>query len=316
MSKKRKGIVIKSTGSIYAIRTDNGETIHCKLKGQFRIHGIKTTNPIAVGDYVFFIKEEHQNIGLITDIEHRKNYIIRKSTNLSRISHILAANIDRVFLIVSLSHPRTPLGFIDRFLTAAEAFRIESIIVFNKIDIYGDKEKEELKLLKKIYEKIGYTCISTSCVTAKGIKELKQLMKNKVSFFGGISGVGKSTIINSIDSNLKLKIGDISEYYKKGKHTTTFVEMFDLSFGGYIIDSPGIKEFGLIQYTKEEVSHYFPEMLRLLPACKFNNCTHTHEPECAIKDAVEKGEIAYSRYKNYIAIIEHEDIELKEWMLK
>ena len=215
MSAKRKGIVTKSTGNIYTVRTDNNEIIYCNLKGQFRIHGIKTTNPIAVGDHILFIKDKDQDMGLITDIKERKNYITRKSTNLSRISHILAANIDRFFLIVSLSQPRTPLGFIDRFLTAAEAFRIESIIVFNKIDIYNKKEMEELKQLKSLYEKIGYTCVNMSNTTGEGVEEVKALMQNKTSFIGGISGVGKSTIINSVDSSLNLKIGDISEYYKK-----------------------------------------------------------------------------------------------------
>ncbi len=316
MSEKQKGIVVKSTGNLYRVRTNENQLIDCSLKGQFRIHGIKTTNPIAVGDHVLFIRDPKQEYGLITDIEERKNYITRKSINLSHISHILAANIDRVFLIVSINNPRTPLGFMDRFLTAAESFRIETILVFNKLDIYQNQELQQLKTWKDLYEKIGYTCLSISALTHQGLNELKDLMKDNVSFFGGQSGVGKSTIINAVDNNLHLHVGVISDSYKKGKHTTTFAEMFPLSFGGYIIDSPGIKEFGLIEFEKEEVSHYFPEMLRLLPACKFSNCTHTHEPQCAVKEALEKGEIAPSRYQNYISIIENEDIDLKDWMLK
>ena len=316
MSEKQKGIVIKSTGNLYHVRAEDGGIITCTLKGQFRIHGIKTTNPIAVGDHVLFIKEPQQPHGLICDIEERKNYITRKSINLSRISHILAANIDSFFLVVSISNPRTPLGFIDRFLTAAESFRIESTLVFNKTDVYSEEDFELLEKLQDLYRGIGYTCLSVSALSKEGLDALQSCMQDKVSFFGGQSGVGKSTIINALDSNLQLTVGNLSEYYKKGKHTTTFAEMFELAFGGYIIDSPGIKEFGLIEYTREEVTHYFPEMLRLLPFCKFKNCTHTHEPQCAVKEAVEKGEIAASRYRNYISIIDNEDIDIKDWMLK
>ena len=316
MVDKFKGVVIKSTGNLYHVRLSTGKMIACKLKGQFRIHGIKTTNPVAVGDIVDFIKEEKQAYGLITCIEERKNYISRKSINLSHISHILAANIDNLFLIVSLCEPHTPLGFIDRFLTAAESFRIESMLVFNKTDIYKNADFKLLEKMTTLYEKVGYSCLSISAKEKKGLESLQAAMQNKVSLFGGQSGVGKSTIINTLDSSLRLQVGDISSYHKQGKHTTTFAEMFELSFGGFIIDTPGIKEFGLIQYEKEEVSHYFPEMLRLLSQCKFSNCTHTHEPQCAVKEAVEKGDIALSRYQNYISIIENEDIELKDWMLK
>ena len=316
MLDKQKGVVTKSTGNLYRIRTEDNQIIECKLKGQFRIHGIKTTNPVAVGDHVCFIREKKQVYGLITDIEERKNYITRKSINLSHISHILAANIDRVFLIISINYPQTPLGFIDRFLTAAESFRIKTVLVFTKIDLYNKEEYIQLNEWKTLYEQIGYSCLSVSALTKEGLDNLKEMMQNNVSFFGGQSGVGKSTLINALDQNLHLQVGDISNFYKKGKHTTTFAEMFTLSFGGYIIDTPGIKEFGLIQYEKEEVTHYFPEMLRLLPQCKFNNCTHTHEPNCAVKKALEEGKIAYSRYRNYISIIENEDIDLKDWMLK
>lgn len=316
MAPKYKGIVIKSTGNLYTVRLESGEIIHCKLKGNFRIKGIKTTNPIAVGDRVQFVKEEKEAYGLIETIEERKNYIARKSINLSHITHLLAANIDSVFLIVSICEPRTPLGFIDRFLTAAESFRINTTLVFNKIDLYDNEATQRMNQLQTIYRDIGYPCLSVSATKKQGLDQLQQAMQNKTSLFGGQSGVGKSTIINALDSSLQLKIGDISSYNNKGKHTTTFAEMFELSFGGFIIDTPGIKEFGLIEYQKEEVTHYFPEMLRLLPHCKFKNCTHTHEPHCAVKTAFEKGEIALSRYQNYISIIENEDIDIKDWMLK
>jgi ribosome biogenesis GTPase len=316
MSQTYRGIVTKTTGSLYSVRMPNGEIISCKLKGNFRIKGIKTTNPIAVGDDVNFIKEEKEAYGLIIAIEERKNYIARKSINLSRITHLLAANIDKLYLIISLYEPRTPLGFIDRFLTAAESFRINTTLLFNKIDIYDKPALQALTQMQKMYRNIGYPCLSISASKKQGLDALKEDMLRKVCLFGGQSGVGKSTIINALDNTLQLKIGDISSYHNKGKHTTTFAEMFELSFGSFIIDTPGIKEFGLIDYEKEEVTHYFPEMLKLLPQCKFKNCTHTHEPQCAVKKAVEKGEIAMSRYHNYISIIENEDIDLKNWMLR
>jgi ribosome biogenesis GTPase len=277
---------------------------------------IKITNPVAVGDNVLFTQDNQQGYGMITDIKERKNYICRKSINLSKISHIIAANIDCVFLIISLKDPRTPLGFIDRFLVATESFRIKTILLFNKTDLYDPQTQKNHLYLQNMYTNIGYECLSTSAVTKEGIDKLKLKMQNNISLFGGQSGVGKSSIINLLDSNLQLKIGNISDYNSKGKHTTTFAEMFELSFGGFIIDTPGIKEFGLIQYKKEEISHYFPEMLRLLPACKFNNCTHTHEPSCRVKQALEKGEIAPSRYQNYLDIIQNEDINLKDWMME
>ncbi len=313
---KEEGLVIKSTGSFYLVRGQNGSIITCKLRGKFRIQGIKTTNPIAVGDKVLFIREDKQEYGFITDIKPRKNFIYRKSVNLSKISHIIAANIDCAFLVISLIEPRTPLGFIDRFLVASESFGIRTILVFNKIDLYNADLEQLQERLQKMYSGIGYECISTSIVNGTGMEILKSEMKGKVSLFSGQSGVGKSSIINYLEPGLQLKIGDISDYNNKGKHTTTFAEMFELSFGGFIIDTPGIKEFGLIRYKKEEVSHYFPEMLKLLPECKFNNCTHTHEPGCAIKEAWEEGKIADSRYQNYLGIIHDEDIDLKDWMLE
>jgi ribosome biogenesis GTPase len=314
VNKKEEGLVIKSTGSHYLVRMQDACIIACKLRGKFRLQGIKTTNPITVGDIVFF--ERQQNYGFITEIRERKNYIYRKSTNLSKITHIIASNIDTAFLVVSMVEPRTPLGFIDRFLVAAESFRIKTILIFNKIDLYNTEIQQKCQQWQQWYENIGYECISTSTVTGQGMDLLKEKMQNNVSLFSGQSGVGKSSIINVLEPNLQLKTSNVSDYNNKGKHTTTFAEMFELSFGGFIIDTPGIKEFGLIQYRKEEVSHYFPEMLKLLSLCRFNNCTHTHEPYCAVKQALEEDKIAQSRYINYLSIIENEDIDTKDWMLE
>ena len=316
MNCKAEGLVVKSTGSSYWVRTEDNQQIVCKLRGNFRIKGIKNTNPIAVGDNVCFVKEDKLEYGFITEIKERKNYIYRKSINLSKITHIIATNIDCAFLVISIPEPRTPLGFIDRFLVAAESFRIPTKIIFNKIDLYDAKCKEIHAKFTKLYTQAGYECIETSVVNKKGMDCLKQAMQDKISLFCGQSGVGKSSIINVLEEGLNLKIGTLSNYNNKGKHTTTFAEMFPLSFGGFIIDTPGIKEFGLIQYEKEEVSHYFPEMLQLLHQCKFSNCTHTHEPECTVKQALEEGKIAPSRYQNYLSIIHNEDILLKDWMLE
>ena len=316
MSNREEGLVLKSTGSSYLVRTKDNEVVTCKLRGNFRIKGIKSTNPIAVGDGVFFVKENQAEQGFIVDIQERKNYISRKSINLSKITHILAANMDTAFLVVSMAEPRTPLGFIDRFLVAAESFRIPTKIIFNKTDLYDAKCRKIHDGLSRLYTEIGYECMETSVVSKKGMDGLKDAMQGKISLFCGQSGVGKSSIINVLEEGLCLKMGDLSRYNNKGKHTTTFAEMFPLSFGGFIIDTPGIKEFGLIQYEKEEVSHYFPEMLQRLHQCKFSNCTHTHEPECAVKQALEEGKIAQSRYLNYLSIIHNEDIQLKDWMLE
>ena len=316
MSNKEEGLVIKSTGSLYLVRSQDARIVACKLRGKFRVKGIKTTNPVTVGDIVTFEQDNRQNYGIITDIGTRKNYICRKSINLSKISHIIASNIDVAFLIISMVEPRTPLGFIDRFLVAAESFRIKTILIFNKIDLYNSKIQEACQKWQDLYNRVGYEFITTSAVTEQGMDILKQKMQGQVSLFSGQSGVGKSSIINVLEPNLQLKTAHVSDYNSKGKHTTTFAEMFELSFGGFIIDTPGIKEFGLIQYKKEEVSHYFPEMLQLLDQCKFSNCTHTHEPECAVKQALEGGKIASTRYQNYLNIIQNEDIELKDWMLE
>ncbi|MCB9336228.1 MAG: ribosome small subunit-dependent GTPase A [Flavobacteriales bacterium] len=296
-----KGIVIKSTGSWYTVRLENGEKVEARILGKFRLSGIRTTNPVAVGDVVCTKKDDSGTV-VINGIDERKNYIIRKSINLSKRSHILAANIDQAILVVTLAQPQTFTGFIDRFLVSAEAYHIPTIILFNKVDIYNEDELEKLKDLKKVYSQIGYQCIEVSATENINIDKVKELMKNKTSMVSGHSGVGKSTLLNCIEPDLNLKTSEISESHLQGKHTTTFAEMFELSFGGYIIDTPGVKAFGLIDFDKNELSHYFLEMRERLNDCQFNNCQHINEPKCAIKEAVAKGEIAEFRYNNYLSM--------------
>ncbi len=308
----KKGIVIKSTGSWYTVKTEDGNQIECKIKGNLRLKGIRSTNPIAVGDYVEFTEPNtednwKQTIGLIHKIETRKNYIIRKASNLSKESHIIAANIDQAFLIVTIQFPVTTTTFIDRFLVSAGAYRIPCHLIFNKIDLYDEELTHQMDSLIKVYEKIGYTCLKVSAQDNWGIEELKRMMHGKFNVFSGHSGVGKTTIINSIQPGADLKTGEISNAHFLGKHTTTYSEMFELEFGGYIIDTPGIKGFGMLEMSKEEISHYFPEMFNLLSDCLYYNCTHTHEPNCAVKNAVENGEIAISRYNSYLGMLENEE---------
>ncbi|MCO6499380.1 MAG: ribosome small subunit-dependent GTPase A [Vicingus serpentipes] len=303
-----KGVVIKSTGSWYSVRTENGEQVEARIKGKFRLQGIRTTNPIAVGDNVTLSKEEDGK-AVISEIAPRKNYIIRKSINLSKRSHIIASNIDQAILLVTLTQPKTYTAFIDRFLVTAEAYHIPTVIVFNKTDLYSDSEKKELTFLIKTYEKIGYRCITISATKNENITAVKEIMKNKVSMISGHSGVGKTTLLNTIEPNLKLKTNTISEMHKAGKHTTTFAEMFPLSFGGYIIDTPGIKAFGLIDFDKAELSHYFLEMRQRLTNCQFHNCLHINEPKCAIKDAVANQEIEEFRYLNYLSMYNDDEEE-------
>lgn len=304
-----KGIVIKSTGLWYTVLTDDGKRIECRMKGRFRTKGIKSTNPIAVGDRVEVEPEANEEKGVITIIEERKNYIVRRSINLSKQTHIIAANIDQAFLIATLINPKTSLGFMDRFLATAESFRIPVIIVFNKLDIYNDKEKEELKNLMKMYSNIGYICYAISTFNNTDVAFLKSLMKDKVNLLSGHSGVGKSTFINALEPGLNLKVSKISDTHNKGTHTTTFAEMFELSTGGFIIDTPGIKELGITEMQKEELSHYFPEMRALLNECRFDNCLHLNEPNCAVIKAVENGEIAESRYRSYLSIMQSEELK-------
>jgi ribosome biogenesis GTPase len=302
-----KGMVTKSTGSWYTVYTQAGEKIDCRLKGKFRLKGIKSTNPVAVGDHVNFEYEDGKETGVINQIFDRKNYIIRKSVNLSKQTHIIAANIDIAFLLVTIDNPPTFTGFIDRFLATAEAYNIKAILLFNKLDIYTDDELEKLATLDATYTKIGYKCIAISATKNIGIDEVKELMKDKTTMFSGHSGVGKSTLINAIEPNLNLKTKEVSKQHKQGMHTTTFAEMFELSFGGFIIDTPGIKGFGVVDFKPEEITDYFPEFFKLKSKCKYNNCLHINEPNCAIKEALETGEIEYSRYNSYLQMVEGDE---------
>jgi len=303
------GIVYKSTGSWYTVKANDGTFYECRIKGKFRIKGIKSTNPIAVGDEVDFSLETKNNTqtGVITDIRERTNYIVRKSVNLSKQTHIIASNIDQVFLLVTINNPPTFTSFIDRFLVTAEAYSITTIILFNKIDEYDEELHGQVKELRKIYEDIGYTCLEISAKRGVQIDAVKELIQGKTSIFAGHSGVGKSTLVNAIQPALNLKTKAISQQHKQGQHTTTFAEMFDLDFDAKIIDTPGIKGFGVVDMEKEEVGDYFPEFFKLKQDCKFNNCLHIKEPKCAVKKALEANEISHSRYKSYLQILEGEE---------
>jgi len=303
------GIVYKSTGSWYYVKADSGQFYECRIKGKFRIKGIKSTNPIAVGDRVHFEVETigDDTIGIIHKIDDRKNYIIRKSVNLSKQTHIIASNLDQAFLLITLNNPPTHTIFIDRFLVTAEAYHIPAILVFNKIDTYTDEERDEVKFLAALYREIGYTCIGISAVTGENVDTIKDWMEGKTSMFSGHSGVGKSTLVNAIDPNLNLKTAQISEQHLQGQHTTTFAEMYDMDFGARIIDTPGIKGFGIVDMVPAEIGNYFPELFKLKQDCKFNNCLHLDEPKCAVKDALEAGSIAWSRYRSYVQMVAGDD---------
>jgi len=304
-----EGVVYKSTGSWYWVKSANGLFHQCRIKGKFRIKGIKSTNPIAVGDVVEFDLEKKgdEEIGVIKKIQERKNYIVRKSVNLSKQTHIIASNIDQVFLLITINNPPTLTTFIDRFLATAEAYSIKAILVFNKIDTYEIEEKAEILYLKDIYEPIGYECIEVSSTNGINVDKIKELMKGKVSMFSGHSGVGKTTLVNAIEPSLDLKTKEISDQHKQGQHTTTFAEMFDLSFDAKIIDTPGIKGFGVVDMGKEELGDYFPEFFALKSHCKFHNCIHIKEPQCAVKTALDEEIISWSRYKSYLQILEGEE---------
>jgi ribosome biogenesis GTPase / thiamine phosphate phosphatase len=306
----KKGLVIKSTGSWYIVKDDEGTLFECKIKGKLRIKDLKTTNPVAIGDIVAF---EHlakdnvsrkMNLGIIISVDERKNYIIRKSQNLSKQAHIIAANVDQAFLVATVSYPVTTTTFMDRYLASAEAYRIPVIMVFNKTDRYDDEQMAVLTEWTGIYQKIGYPCIHTSMVNNSGIAELTELMRGKISVFNGHSGVGKTTIINTVQPGLNLRTSEISDSHERGKHTTTHSELFELDFGGYIIDTPGIKAFGMLEMDSWEISHYFKEIFKISSLCQYNNCSHTHEPGCAVKNAVENGGISESRYISYIGMLE------------
>ncbi|MCQ2309459.1 MAG: ribosome small subunit-dependent GTPase A [Bacteroidales bacterium] len=293
------GRVIKSTGSWYDVQDGEGNVFQCRLRGKIRLDGIRTTNPLAVGDNVNFEKERDKETCVIDKILPRNNVIIRKSVNLSKESHVIAANIDLAILVATIAQPRTSTGFIDRFAVTAEAYHIPVAIVFNKCDIYDDEQNAAAEELMKVYNEIGYESFLVSAKTGRNCDRLKALMKDKVCMFSGHSGVGKSALVNNLDPNLNVRVGEISDVHEKGKHTTTYAQMFHLEFGSYIIDTPGIKEFGLFDLEKETLAQRFPEMRALMHECRFNNCTHLHEPHCAIKDAVEKNVIADWRYTNY-----------------
>ena len=301
-----KGLVIKNTGSWYLVKTDDGSEVECKIKGNFRLKGIRSTNPVAVGDRVKIIRNQ-EGTAFITEIEDRKNYIIRRSSNLSKQSHIIASNLDQCMLIVTVNYPETSTTFIDRFLASAEAYRVPVCLVFNKTDRYSEDENRYLEGLINLYTTIGYECYKVSALNNIGIEEIKKGLEGKITLFSGNSGVGKSTLINAILPGQNLKTGDISNVHNKGMHTTTFSEMFPVDGGGYIIDTPGIKGFGTFDMEEEEVGHYFKEIFKFSADCKYSNCTHRHEPGCAVREAVEKHYISESRYTSYLSILDDKE---------
>ncbi|MCH5241747.1 MAG: ribosome small subunit-dependent GTPase A [Muribaculaceae bacterium] len=298
-----EGRVVKNTGSSYVVRSDDGTEYPCRIKGNFRIKGIRTTNPVAVGDMVK-ITRATDDAYYIKEIIPRKNYIIRRASNLSKESHILAANIDRAILVASIFNPETPTTFIDRFLSTAEAYSIPALIVFNKSDLWTPEILEYASELRQMYQDIGYDVLFTSASTGDGIDELRDLVKNKISLLAGNSGVGKSSLINALVPGLNLKTGDVSDLHHTGTHTTTFSEMISLPEGGELIDIPGVKGFGMIEYQATEVGHYFPEIFKVSSQCRYGDCRHLGEPGCAVEEAVEKGEIAPSRFSSYLSIME------------
>lgn len=301
-----KGLVIKNTGSWYSVKTDDGQVIDSKIKGNFRLKGIRSTNPVAVGDRVELITNQ-EGTAFISAIEDRRNYIIRKSQNLSKQSHILAANVDQAFLIVTVNHPQTNTIFIDRFLASAEAYRVPVVLVFNKTDLLTEEELHYERMMMTLYQTIGYACYEISAATGAGIDRLIPLLQDKVTLLSGNSGVGKSTLINQILPGVNLRTAEISDAHNTGMHTTTFSEMLELPDGGYLIDTPGIKGFGTFDMEPEELTGYFKEIFKFSEGCKFNNCTHTHEPGCAVLAAVENHYIAESRYRSYLNMLEDKD---------
>lgn len=302
-----KGLVIKSTGSWYQVLGDDGKHYECRIKGKFRTKGIRTTNPIAVGDRVEFELEPDQQSAVIAALEPRRNYIIRKSINLSKQAQILGANLDQAILVVTLASPPTSLGFIDRFLVTAEAYSVPAVLIFNKLDLFSDEGLEIQEEYKSIYADLGYPCYEVSALEGTNIEQLRTLLRDKVTLVSGHSGVGKSSLINALVPGSKLRTGSISDWSDKGKHTTTFAEMITLPFGGYLIDTPGIRELGIIDIEQAELSHFFPEMRALFNACRFHNCRHINEPGCAVLEALQEGEIEPSRYDSYLSIYQNED---------
>lgn len=298
-----QGLVIRNTGSFYQVKTSDGEIVNCRIKGKFRIQGIKSTNPVAVGDYVTF-SVTPEGEGLISEIAERKNYVVRRPANLSKQRHVIAANVDQALLIVTVNYPETSTTFIDRFLATCEAYRVPAKIIINKKDLYSEEELEYMRNLMFLYEQIGYQCFAVSALTGDGVDNVRELLTGRVSLLSGNSGVGKSSLINAVCPDFKAKTGEISEIHNKGMHTTTFSEMFELDEGTYLIDTPGIKGFGTIDFEKEEVGHFFPEIFRISKDCRFGNCTHVHEPGCAVIKAVEESFISQSRYNSYLSVME------------
>ena len=302
-----KGVVLKSTGSRYRVLYEEGKIIDCSIKGKLRIKEFRTTNPIAVGDNILFEIDRKINSGIITEVLDRRNWILRKSSNLSKHSQILAANIDQVFLMITIILPEIPVEFIDRFLITAEAYRVPARIIINKTDLYGEIESAKMEYLESIYKNIGYDCIRISLKELTNLKVLRDMMKGKTSLISGFSGVGKSTLLNVFNPLLNLKTAEISDYHKQGKHITTFPEMHQMPFGGFVIDTPGIRGFGVVDMEKNEIYHFFREIFVKSKECRFNNCLHLDEPGCAVRSAVEKGEIAFLRYKSYLNIMDGDD---------
>jgi len=303
------GQIIRNTGSWYVVRLDDGQLFNCKVKGNFRLKGIRSTNPVAVGDLVEIAPNPDGVTALIVEICDRKNYIIRKASNLSKQSHILACNVDQVLLVVTVSHPETSTTFIDRFLASAEAYRIPVVLVFNKLDLYDEAERHYLDAVMALYESLNYQCLAVSAKEDEGLSPLQDNLKGKVTLLSGNSGVGKSTLLNALIPGAKVKTAEISQAHDTGMHTTTFSEMYDLPDGGQIIDTPGIKGFGTFDMEREEVAHYFREIFQIGGDCRFGNCTHTHEPGCAVLKALEEHRIAQSRYTSYLSMLEDKDEE-------
>lgn len=303
----KKGLVIKSTGSRYKILSETGEILECTIKGKFRVKGLKTTNPVAVGDNILYITEADQKTGVITELLERRNYLIRKASNLSKQYQIIAANMDQVFLMVTIIEPETPVEFIDRLLATAEAYRIKASVIFNKTDLYSSDETARMEELIRMYEEIGYECFRLSLRNKINIQVLLTAMQNRISLISGNSGVGKTTLLNSINPALNLKTERISDYHKQGKHITTFPEMHPIPGGGFLIDTPGIRGFGVIDMDRNEIYHFFPEIFKKSKECRFHNCLHLEEPGCAVRKAVETGEIYAVRYRSYLNIVEGDD---------
>lgn len=301
-----KGLVIKNTGSWYTVKADDGSVVESKIKGNFRLRGIRSTNPVAVGDRVEIVRNA-EGTAFITQIEDRRNYIVRKSQNLSKQSHIIAANVDQAFLMVTVSHPQTSTTFIDRFLASAEAYSVPVVLVFNKTDLLTPEERHYQQMMVTLYETVGYVCREVSAVQGDGIDALRALLSDRVTVLSGNSGVGKSTLINALVPGVNLRTAEISDAHDAGMHTTTFSEMIELPAGGYLIDTPGIKGFGTFDMEPEEISSYFKEIFQTSQHCRFSNCTHTHEPGCAVIEAVENHYIAASRYQSYLSMLEDKD---------